>query len=307
MARPACGRPTCWPPCASACRAQLTSGERQRYALDRVAAGNESGTATGGAARSRNQGLGSAGLAATALACRRGRQGDGLAGTVCASRLARATRKKLRLDVLALRRTYPGTPQALAAAELLTRLPSPFDALTSKTIPREERFAKQPKELVAVLGEQRLRHHEDVRGLAISPDGKVVASSSNRVRLWDALTGKSRGELPGGLFGFVPQTGALVTHSEKKVHFWDVSGDAPRELRSVSVTDWGRALSPDGKTMVTVGLSGAVRLWALDGDKASVKGRPGRAQGLRLWCCLLGRWQNAGFVRQRFAPCASGT
>src|SRR5438094_538420 len=52
-------------------------------------------------------------------------------------------------DLLVFRTKYPGTPQAVQAAELLTRLPSPLDKLDPKQIPQEDRFDWQPRELVA--------------------------------------------------------------------------------------------------------------------------------------------------------------
>jgi hypothetical protein len=49
---------------------------------------------------------------------------------------------------------------------------SPLDELDPASIPADERFAWQPKELVAVLGEHRMRHWSFLRDVAISPDGK---------------------------------------------------------------------------------------------------------------------------------------
>src|SRR5262245_55312147 len=62
---------------------------------------------------------------------------------------ASADREKLRQDLLAFRRTYPGTTQAVRAAELLQQLPSPLDKLDAQAIPSLDRFDWQPKELVA--------------------------------------------------------------------------------------------------------------------------------------------------------------
>src|SRR3954447_18564823 len=83
-----------------------------------------------------------------------------------------ADSEKLRQDILAFRRSYPGTTSAAKAAALLTQLSSALDKLDPKTLPRLDRFDWQPKELVAVLGEHRGRHGAPVSCAAFSPDGK---------------------------------------------------------------------------------------------------------------------------------------
>jgi WD40 repeat protein/tRNA A-37 threonylcarbamoyl transferase component Bud32 len=191
---------------------------------------------------------------------------------------AAADRGKLRDDVLSLRRTYPGTAQALEAARLLTELPSPLDALDAARIPAEGRSPRLPREVVAVLGETRLRHPDRVVRVAVNPDDRLVASGSESlfrpgeagrvVRLWDAATGQARGELRGRLLGFVTATKALATLSNKGVHFWDVAGAAPREASFVPAEIAALAMSPDGKTLVSLTGSGAVQLWDVGGGKA---------------------------------------
>src|SRR5262245_49777493 len=70
----------------------------------------------------------------------------------------KADREKVRLELFAYQRTAAGTPQGILAAEAIKKLTSPADKLAAGKIPAEERFAWQPKELVAVIGEHRGRH-----------------------------------------------------------------------------------------------------------------------------------------------------
>src|SRR5438105_2027344 len=67
-------------------------------------------------------------------------------------------RAALARDLIAFRRAHAGTPEAVKAAELLAKLPSPLDQLDHTTIKKIERFDWQPKELVAVMGEHLGRH-----------------------------------------------------------------------------------------------------------------------------------------------------
>jgi hypothetical protein len=57
-------------------------------------------------------------------------------------------------EAVDFRAAHPGTPEALEAAGLLGRLPSPLDRLDPKLIPAHDLYPDwQPKGLVAVIGE----------------------------------------------------------------------------------------------------------------------------------------------------------
>jgi predicted Ser/Thr protein kinase len=78
-----------------------------------------------------------------------------------------------------------------AAERRVPETGSPLDRLDPAQIPAEERFAWQPKELVAVLGEHRQRLWNYVAGLAVTPDGKQLvacAYDTPRLHFWDAMT-----------------------------------------------------------------------------------------------------------------------
>jgi RNA polymerase sigma factor (sigma-70 family) len=69
--------------------------------------------------------------------------------------------------------------------------PPPLDALQAADIPDEKRPLDLPKDAVAVLGDVRGRHAGEVRCLALSGDGKILATGADqdtKVRLWDAQT-----------------------------------------------------------------------------------------------------------------------
>jgi|GEM_PF-479670 len=138
---------------------------------------------------------------------------------------------------------------------------SPLDALDPAQIPAAERFPWQPKELVAVIGEHRQRHWGAILSLAISPDGKQVASGGNngQIRRWDIATQQ---ELTA--FKIDEAVASLAYSLDGKwlacggvalLQVWDVSGTKPKLHKdvpetAVSVGVYGVAFSPDGKTLV---------------------------------------------------------
>src|SRR5262249_5170687 len=142
--------------------------------------------------------------------------------------------EQLRQGLFDLRRTWAGPETGVQLARLGMRLPSALDRLDPATVPAEARFAGRAKELVAVLGDIRLRHPGKVERVAVAPDGRLAASSGGGlVRLWDVRTLACRGEVKGALLGFRNPGGEPVTDTDRMVRFWDVSQGTPKECKAL--------------------------------------------------------------------------
>src|SRR5262249_8774235 len=104
-----------------------------------------------------------------------------------------------RSELRDFRMRYPGTPEALQAAELERKLPSPLDALERKQIPDVDRLVFLPEPVVAVLGKHSWHHWGPVRTVAFRRDGKVLGSAGADpvIRLWDVASGQVTSTLLG--------------------------------------------------------------------------------------------------------------
>jgi serine/threonine protein kinase/WD40 repeat protein/tetratricopeptide (TPR) repeat protein len=99
----------------------------------------------------------------------------------------------------------------------------------------------------------RLGPHEDVRNIAVSRDGRLVATGSwigTKVKVWQAQSGKLEKELPvetGSMVGFSPDGKWLMT-TGGGCRLWEVDGWQPSPLIGGSSAS-AFAFSPDSKLL----------------------------------------------------------
>src|SRR5262249_36491617 len=140
-----------------------------------------------------------------------------------------------------------------------------------------------PPGALARLGTTRLRHSNWVNAVAMSPDGKTLASCSwdRTIRLWDPRTGKEVGRLTSSehprnpsfnaVFSicFTPDGKALLSGTnDGTVRVWDLA--SRQELRSFGTgggTIYGIAASPDGKVLACTGGTATSLLDVVTGEQ----------------------------------------
>jgi WD40 repeat protein/serine/threonine protein kinase len=116
---------------------------------------------------------------------------------------------------------------------------------------------------------------ESVKALALSPDGRILASGAgfveSGIRLWDTATGKEISRLQGhrawvSALAFWPDGKTLASASgDQTIRLWDLTDPvqvpSPRVLRGHNLEVWRLALLPDAKTLVSGSKDGSVCLW----------------------------------------------
>jgi WD40 repeat protein/serine/threonine protein kinase len=147
---------------------------------------------------------------------------------------------------------------------------SQVNPLTTQPIPSEERFDWQPKELVAVLGEHRLRHWGAGLALGFTPDGKELFSygGENVVRYWDPTTGRERKTCPGLKGWMLPVVfsadGRFIVTGSKDftLRKWEITtGKEMAAFKGHSGRHLISNFSRDGNTLASAALDGTIRLW----------------------------------------------
>ena len=146
------------------------------------------------------------------------------------------------------------------------------------------------------------KHTRLVEALAFSPDSKTLASgdTGNTIRLWNVETGTPHATFKISTGGFYALTfspnGKLLASGSKggKVRLWDATVKKQKGLSTFGgytamLTLRGHknrvsalAFSRDGKTLITAGRSGSIRVWdtATGSERFTCSGHFGNALGL---------------------------
>ena len=158
---------------------------------------------------------------------------------------------------------------------------SPDGTLMVTTKPNGEVFFHKLSRPGETLGSRVLAHprgHQDFgRAVVFSPDGKVVATGSENILLWDVETMEKLGrfEYDSIVWGltFSPDGRWLVsTHGDGAVLVWNIT-ERKREAGLSAHSDAVRAVaySPDGQRMASAGEDRSVIVWdAASGRKEAV-------------------------------------
>jgi RNA polymerase sigma factor (sigma-70 family) len=105
-----------------------------------------------------------------------------------------------------------------------------------------------------------------IRGLAVSPDGKLIASAGKEgvIYLWEIATAKEFRRLKGAACNgvvFAPKGDAVAVAEDEGLRVFDIETGKERFHRDSKEVVRAVAYSPDGKTLATVGDDRVVRLW----------------------------------------------
>jgi len=123
-------------------------------------------------------------------------------------------------------------------------------------------------------------HRGPVRAAAVSPDGKILATTGNdeTVILWDIATGEQLSVLKGHKsivysVAFSPDGKLLASGShDRLINIWDVeTGKILRRLKGHDSVIYSVAFSPDGKLLASGGHDRIVIIWNIaDGKRLHV-------------------------------------
>lgn len=129
-------------------------------------------------------------------------------------------------------------------------------------------------------------HPVDLETIAMSPDGKTLASGDDfgNIFLWDMKTGEAIGENPLNgktswivSLAFSPDNKTLLAGSlDGKVILWDVQKriQIGQTLLDHKSSIWGASFNPDGKSFVTASEDSTILFWEASKLSSPQKGKP---------------------------------
>jgi roadblock/LC7 domain-containing protein len=143
------------------------------------------------------------------------------------------------------------------------------------TVPAPPRWAAPAPVPPSHLARTLIGHFDRVSGVAYSPDGGLLATSSddNTARVWDPVTGKRLRKLTGHILtgqlgavagvAFSPDGRLLATAGgDRTARVWDpATGKHLRKLVGHTGTVHGVAFSRDGRLLATAGGDDTARVW----------------------------------------------
>ncbi len=118
-------------------------------------------------------------------------------------------------------------------------------------------------------------HTDAIYALALSPDGKTLATGSydQKIKLWNVETGTETALLKGhngGVFGLSYRLDGKVLASasaDRTVKLWDATTGKRLDTLSQPLKEQSTVtFSPDGKSLVAAGVDNRIRLWSISAD-----------------------------------------